>query len=230
MSLRVLLLSEDPVAFDSLCRALCSTGLEAEALPCPLDLPNLICERAFDLMLLDLDNAYSDPFALIQQIRQKGLDLPIVLLSAKVAVTDLLYGLRIGADDCVLLPFDPLLLAGKLQALMRRYHDDLPGCDNTILRAGPFTYHTRTLRLFKNDEEIPLSSKENALMKLFIGNIDHIYSKDMLYELIWGEKAVDDNTIMVYISRLRQKIEEDPAQPQYLQTVRGLGYRFVLPN
>lgn len=230
MSLRLLLISENPASFDPLCRALSSTGLDTEALPCPLDLPYLLTEQSCDLLLLDLDSTCAYPFVLIQQIRQRGMDLPIVLLTAEATVPDLLYGLRIGADDCILLPFDPLLLAGKLQALLRRCRGDLPGCDNTILRAGPFAYHTRTLRLFKNDTEILLSSKENGLMKLFISNIDHIYSKDMLYELVWGEKAVDDNTIMVYISRLRQKIEENPAKPQYLKTVRGLGYRFVLPH
>lgn len=81
---------------------------------------------------------------------------------------------------------------------------------------------------FKDGAEIPLSSKENAIMKLFIDNVGRILAKDMIYDLIWGSSIVDENAIMVYINRLRQKIEDDPGNPRYIQTVRGLGYRFVV--
>jgi DNA-binding response OmpR family regulator len=76
--------------------------------------------------------------------------------------------------------------------------------------------------------EIPLSSKENSMIKLFIDNVDHIFSKDMIYSVIWGETIIDENAIMVYVNRLRQKIEDDPSTPKYLITVRGLGYRFTV--
>ena len=103
----------------------------------------------------------------------------------------------------------------------------MPGTD-PVIKAGPFLYNTTTLRFYKNETEIQLSSKENAIMKLFMDNVNRIFSRDMIYELIWGETIIDENAIMVYINRLRQKIEEDPAKPQYIQTVRGLGYRFVV--
>ena len=108
-----------------------------------------------------------------------------------------------------------------------RSRNHLPGAD-TVLAAGPFQYNTSTLRFYKDGAEIPLSSKENAMMKLFLDNVNRIFSKDMLYDLIWGEAIIDENAIMVYVNRLRQKIEEDPAHPRYIQTVRGLGYRFVV--
>ena len=92
--------------------------------------------------------------------------------------------------------------------------------------AGPFTYDTQTLRFYKNGVEIPLSAKENAMIKLFIDNDNRIFSKDTIYSMIWGETIIDENAIMVYVNRLRQKIEDDPSDPKYLQTVRGLGYRF----
>lgn len=92
----------------------------------------------------------------------------------------------------------------------------------------PVTYNTSTLRFYKNGVEILLSAKENAMMKLFIDNVNRIFSKDMLYDLLWGEAIIDENAIMVYVNRLRAKIEEDPARPAYIQTVRGLGYRFVV--
>ena len=89
-------------------------------------------------------------------------------------------------------------------------------------------YDTTTLRFYKNGQEVPLSSKENAMMKLFIDNVNRVFSKDMLYDLVWGASIIDENAIMVYINRLRQKIEDDPSNPKYIQTVRGLGYRFVV--
>ena len=97
-----------------------------------------------------------------------------------------------------------------------------------MLNAGPFAYNTSTLRLYKNGREISLSAKENAMMKLFMDNVNRIFSKDMLYDLIWGEVVIDENAIMVYVSRLRQKIEDDPANPKFIQNVRGIGYRFVV--
>ena len=84
------------------------------------------------------------------------------------------------------------------------------------------------LRFYKKGTEIILSSKENAIMKLFMDNINHIFSKDMIDDLVWGSSIIDDNAIMVYINRLRAKIEDTPSQPKYIQTVRGLGYRFVV--
>ena len=95
------------------------------------------------------------------------------------------------------------------------------------MTAAPFTYNTSTIRFYKNGDEIVLSGKENAMMKLFMDNPDRIFSRSRLYDLVWGGSLVDENTVMVYISRLRAKIEDKPAQPRYIQTVRGLGYRFV---
>ena len=146
------------------------------------------------------------------------------MLTSRTSDFDELLGLRVGADDYVTKPFNPVVLAAKARALIRRSRG-LPMED--IITAGPFTYNTGTLRFYKNGDEIVLSSKENAMMKLFMDNVDRIFSRSRLYDLIWGGSIVDENTVMVYISRLRAKIEDDPAKPKYIQTVRGLGYRFV---
>ena len=120
-----------------------------------------------------------------------------------------------------------VVLGAKVKALIRRSKGTMPGASSSIA-AGPFRYNTSTLRFYKNEQEIVLSSRENAIMKLFIDNVNRIFSKDLIYELIWGETIIDENAIMVYINRLRQKIEDDPSKPRYIQTVRGLGYRFVV--
>ncbi|MBQ9429053.1 MAG: winged helix-turn-helix domain-containing protein [Clostridia bacterium] len=99
---------------------------------------------------------------------------------------------------------------------------------NAVRTAGPFGYNTSTLRFYKNGVEIPLSAKENALVKLLFDHRGQVFSKADLYTLIWGNDMIDENAIMVYVNRIRRKIEDDPAHPVYLRTVRGAGYRFVI--
>ena len=186
----------------------------------------LVRKRPFDLILLDVNLRGMDGFQVIQELRGRGIKTPIIIVSGRKEDYDTLYGLDIGADDYITKPFNPVVLAAKVKALIRRSRGGL-GSD-LVITAGPFQYHTSTLRFYKNGQEIVLSSRENAMMKLFLDNVNRIFPKDMLYELIWGETIVDENAIMVYINRLRQKIEEDPSNPKFIQTVRGLGYRFVV--
>ncbi len=223
---KVLLFGDASTCVIPLARALHSTGLHTEVLPTTADALTQI--SGADLLVLELNAPISDLFTLVETARRKGLDLPIVLTGREIPLQDILYGLRIGADDFIQQPFDPILFTARIQAILRRCRGILPGCNSSCTSVGPFLYNTHTLRLFKNDQEIHLSSTENALFKLFISNPDRIFSREMLYDLVWGHFAVDDNAIMVYISRLRRKIEDNPAKPRFLQTVRGLGYRFVV--
>lgn len=178
----------------------------------------------YDLVVLDVELPGIDGFHLIQDVRRRGIKTPIVICSAHDEEYEQIYGLDIGADDYVLKPFNPVVFAAKARALIRRSRG-LPMED--VVSAGPFTYNSSTLRFYKNGDEIVLSSKENAMMKLFMDNVDRVFSRSRLYDLVWGGNLVDENTVMVYISRLRAKIEDDPSHPKYIQTVRGLGYRFV---
>ena len=168
-----------------------------------------------------------DGFQVVEAVRKQGIKTPIIILSGRAEDYAMLYGLDIGADDYITKPFNPIIVGAKVKALIRRSKNALDG-NTDIITAGPFQYNTSTLRFYKNGEEILLSAKENAIMKLFIDNENRIFSKDMLYDLIWGESIIDENAIMVYINRIRTKIEENPSEPKYIQTVRGLGYRFVV--
>ena len=178
----------------------------------------------YDLVVLDVELPGIDGFHLIQDVRRRGIKTPIVICSAHDEDYEQIYGLDIGADDYVLKPFNPVVFAAKARALIRRSRG-LPMED--VVSAGPFTYNSSTLRFYKNGDEIVLSSKEHAMIKLFMDNVDRVFSRSRLYDLVWGGNLVDENTVMVYISRLRAKIEDDPSHPKYIQTVRGLGYRFV---
>ena len=187
---------------------------------------NIVNNNSIHLAIIDVMMPIMDGIQLTMKIREK-YDFPILILSAKSEDIDKITGLNIGADDYITKPFNPIIVGAKVKALIRRSQNALTGTAD-IITAGPFQYNTSTLRFYKNGEEILLSAKENAIMKLFIDNVNRIFSKDMLYDLIWGESIIDENAIMVYINRLRQKIEEELGTPQYIQTVRGLGYRFVV--
>ena len=223
----VLIVDDDESVLTMLYKVIRSAGMEAKTVPGGEQALELVRERPFDLILLDVNLRGMDGFQVIQELRGRGVKTPIIIVSGRKEDYDTLYGLDIGADDYITKPFNPVVLAAKVKALIRRSRGSLIGSD-AVISAGPFQYNTSTLRFYKNGQEIVLSSRENAMMKLFLDNVNRIFPKDMLYELIWGETIVDENAIMVYINRLRQKIEEDPSNPKFIQTIRGLGYRFVV--
>ena len=223
----VLIVDDDEAVLTMLYKVIRSNGIEADTVSGGEQALKALESKPYDLILLDVNLHGMDGFQVVQSIRKRGLKTPVILVSGRKEDYDTLYGLDIGADDYVTKPFNPITLGAKVKALIRRSKGHLPGADN-VIAAGPFHYNTSTLRFYKNDREIVLSAKENAMMKLFLDNVNRIFSKDMLYALIWSEAIIDENAIMVYINRLRQKIEEDPSKPQYIQTVRGLGYRFVV--
>lgn len=223
----VLIVDDDEAVLTMLRKVIESNGIQAHTAASGEEALEKIAAEHYDLILLDVNLAGMDGFQVVQNIRGRNIKTPIIIVSGRKEDYDALYGLDIGADDYITKPFNPITLGAKVKALIRRSRDGLPGAEGAIT-AGPFRYDTRTLRFYKNGAEIPLSSKENAMIKLFMDNVNRIFTKDMIYDLIWGSAIVDENAIMVYINRLRQKIEADPAKPQYIQTVRGLGYRFVV--
>lgn len=223
----VLIVDDDSAVLTMLRKVIRSIGLEAETVSSGEAALRQLADRHFDLILLDINMHGMDGFEVIQEIRRRGLKTPIIIVSGRKEDFDTLYGLDIGADDYVTKPFNPVTLGAKVKALIRRSRNSMPGASST-LSAGPFTYNTSTLRLYKDEKEISLSAKENAMIKLFLDNVNRVFTKEMLYELLWGETIVDENAVMVYINRLRQKIEDDPSKPNYIQNVRGLGYRFVI--
>lgn len=227
MADHVLIVDDDEAVRTMLYKVIRSNGIEADTAAGGMEALNLIGQKTYDLILLDINMHGMDGFQVIQKIRSQGINTPIIVVSGRVEDYDMLYGLDIGADDYVTKPFNPVVLGAKVKALIRRSKNN-PSASKDLLTAGPFQYNTSTLRFYKNRKEILLSAKENAMIKLFMDNVNRVFSKDMIYELVWGETIIDENAIMVYINRLRQKIEEDPGKPKYIQTVRGLGYRFVI--
>ena len=223
----VLIVDDDEAVQTMLYKVISSNGLQAEIASSGEKALSMTAHKHYDLILLDVNMTGMDGFEVVKHMRSRGVKTPIIIVSGRQEDYDTLYGLDIGADDYVTKPFNPIVLGAKVKALIRRSKGSLHGAD-ALTTAGPFRYNSTTLRFYKDNVEIVLSSKENAMMKLFLDNVNRIFPKDMIYSMIWGDSIVDENAIMVYINRLRQKIEDDPASPKYIQTVRGLGYRFVV--
>ena len=223
----ILIVDDDLMVSTALAKSVQSGGMAAEIANSGEDALEMLRNQHYDLILMDINMPGMDGFQTVESIRKQGVQTPIIIVSGRKEDIDTLYGLNIGADDYITKPFNPITLGAKIKALIRRSRNDLSGSAQQIT-AGPFMYQTSTLRFYKNGEEISLSAKENAMMKLFMDNVNRIFSKDMIYEMIWGESIIDENAVMVYVNRLRQKIEDDPSSPQYIRTVRGLGYRFVV--
>ena len=186
----------------------------------------LLEKEDIHLVLLDIMMPQLDGIATMTRLREKS-NVPVILLTAKSEDTDKILGLNVGADDYVTKPFRPVVLGAKVKALLRRSRE-FSSAASQQLRCGPFRYDGATMRFFKGEEVLDLSSREGALLLLFLQHPNQVFTKDMLYERVWGTAvAVDDNAIMVYINRLRGKIEPDRQHPVHIRTVRGLGYRFV---
>lgn len=226
MADKVLIVDDDPAICKLLEKVMKSNELETTVARSGGEALSIMRNHTFDLILMDVMLGDMEGFEVIKRIRNQGIPTPVMIVSGRNEDYDSLYGLSLGADDYVTKPFRPLVLGAKAKALIRR-NKNLILDNSDILECGPFSYDTSSMRFYKNGEELILSSKECTLLLLFLKHPQQVFTKDMIYEHVWGNTiAVDDNAIMVYINRLRGKIEDDRQNPKHIITVRGLGYRF----
>ena len=182
----------------------------------------------FDLILLDLMLPGLDGFTLCRKLRET-LDIPILLVTARREDIDKVRGLGLGADDYIEKPFSPSVLVARVKANLAQYKR-LTGKETASeITLGPVRVNTGTRRVFVGDREVELKNKEYELLLFLVLNVDVVFDRETLYEKVWGMDAMGDNaTVAVHINRLREKIEEDPSKPKYIETVWGAGYRFTL--
>ncbi|MDA3734096.1 response regulator transcription factor [Niameybacter massiliensis] len=187
-------------------------------------------KEAVDLALLDLMMPRMNGYELTKKIREMS-NIPIIILTAKNQDSDKILGLNIGADDYLTKPFNPLEIIARVRSNLRRFYDlntekAVKQEENTLVQ-GELTLDLETFTLYKSGEEVILTPTEYKILQLLMKSPGRIYTKVQLYEKINGEYFEnDDNTMMVHISRLREKIEQDSKNPKYIKTVRGLGYKF----
>ena len=175
-----------------------------------------------DLVILDIMMPKLDGFAVVRAIRQQS-DIPVLILSARNQDNDKILGLNLGADDYIAKPFNALEIVARVKAHLRR-----SGRSRTaVYSAGGLTLNPETCTVTKDGEPVPLTPTEYKLLSVLMRSPGRIFTRVQLSEAINGEYYEnDDNTMMVHISKLREKIEDNPRKPARLVTVRGLGYRF----
>nr|WP_325195364.1 response regulator transcription factor [uncultured Oscillibacter sp.] len=181
----------------------------------------------FDLILLDVMLPGIDGFTVCQRLREQ-IDTPILMVTARREDIDKIRGLGLGADDYVEKPFSPSVLVARVKAHLARYARLTQTQKKTAeIQIGGIRLNTDTHRVYVNEREVELKNKEYELLLFFMLHVDIVFSREDLYEKIWGLEAMGDNaTVAVHINRLREKIEDDPSKPRYIQTVWGAGYRF----
>ena len=222
----IYLLEDDDSIRDFVIYTLNSQGMEAEGFERPSAFWSAMEEKKQvpDLILLDIMLPVMDGWSVCAKIRETS-KVPIIMLTAKGTEYDKVVGLDGGADDYVAKPFRPRELVSRIRSVLRRC-----GRDKAVVTLGDVQADIERGQVTKNGADVYLTALEYRLLLVFVNNRGKVLSRSRLLEEIWDVAGdfVNDNTLTVYIKRLREKIETDPAAPQIIRTVRGLGYRVEL--
>lgn len=187
----------------------------------------LVQQQPIDLMVLDVMMPVRDGFSTVQAIRQANYTFPVLMLTAKQEDLDKIQGLTFGADDYIGKPFNPLEVIARIKAMLRRVAQYQVPLSASSLQVGPFTLRQEERVILKETTPLPLTRREFDCLALLLNHPRRVFSADELYERIWQEEALGSatNAVMVLIHKLREKIEDMPKEPRYLQTVWGVGYK-----
>lgn len=189
---------------------------------------NLAASETFDLIILDVMLPKKNGLDVCRDLRRKNVATPILMLTAKGETIDKVLGLKLGADDYLTKPFEMLELLARIEALLRRS----PHTSHTApdaFRFGDVSVDFRRAEVVKNNEPLELSAIEFKLLQYLIEHRGAVHSRDKLLDAVWGYDAMPTTrTVDVHVAWLRQKLEPNPKHPQYIQTVHGFGYKFVI--
>jgi DNA-binding response OmpR family regulator len=193
-----------------------------------LDALTMIHDKMPALVVLDVMLPELDGLEIMRRLRSSDKkEVPVILLTARSQETDRIYGLEMGADDYVTKPFSPAELVARVKAVLRRTRPDDKGHANETVQHGNLVINPSTRQVTVRGDNVELTATEFNLLHYLATNPRQVFSRDKLLEKVWGfSDYVDPSTVTVHIRRLREKIEVDPGQPEWLLTVWGVGYRF----
>ena len=217
---RILLVEDDSSIVRSLTAFLAEEGFPAASAPGERRARELLCEESFDLLLVDISLADGSGFGVCAAAKERGL--PVIFLTAFGDEESVVTGLDMGAHDYIAKPFRPRELVSRIRSVLRRC-----GKSQAVVTLGNVTVDTEKGVATKGGNDLYLSGLEYRLLLVFVNNRGKVLSRSKLLEEIWDVAGdfVNDNTLTVYIKRLREKIEDDPQSPQIIRTVRGMGYK-----
>jgi two component transcriptional regulator, winged helix family len=217
---KLLLVEDDETIVENLCVFLQQEGFFVESVFGQKQAIELLEEKNYDLVLLDISLADGNGFAICSYIKQYT-DIPVIFLTASGDEYSVVTGLDMGADDYISKPFRPRELVSRIGVVLRR-----SGKASAVLESGGITIDTGKAVVKREGNEIFLSALEYRILLILFQNKGMVLSREKLLEAIWDVAGdfVNDNTLTVYIKRLREKIEKEPAKPEIIKTIRGMGY------
>lgn len=227
---KILIIEDDRAISDIERDYLELSGFETECAYDGVDGLNKALAGGHDLILLDLMLPGLDGFTICKKLRDK-IDIPILMVTARTQDIDKIRGLGFGADDYIEKPFSPSVLVARIKANLAQYERLKPAekKNESIVSAGPFVMDSDARTAFVDGRELSLKNKEFELLLFLLRHPNQVFSREDLYEMIWGLESMGDNiTVAVHVNRLREKIEKDPSNPEYIQTVWGVGYRLKI--
>ncbi len=234
MNEKILIIEDDPDISDLLELNLRDAGYQTELAGNGVDGLNKALANDYDLICLDIMLPKLDGMEVLKQIRSEKKTIPILMLTSKSEELDKVLGLELGADDYLTKPFSLRELLARVKALMRRVNAVKKEATSNTQQEIHFpglSINLQKRKVFRDNKPVELTAKEFDLLVLFASNPGRAYSRQELLDIVWGYQFDGyDHTVNSHINRLRSKIEEDPSNPTYIQTVWGVGYRFVEPE
>lgn len=228
MGYRILIAEDDEDIVELLRLYLENEKMEVCAAGNGIDALAIIETERIDLAVLDIMMPGLNGYELTRKIREKS-NIPIIILSAKNQDSDKILGLNLGADDYLAKPFNPLEIIARIHAGLRRFYnlnEKTQEQSSKIITVGELTINAEEMKIYKKGNEISLTPTEFKILLMLMKAPGRVYTKVQIYESINGQYfESDDNTMMVHMSNLREKIESDPRNPEYIKTIRGLGYK-----
>lgn len=224
---KILLLEDDAGLIDGLVYSLERNGFSLDVVRTVKDAENYLSKHEYDLLLLDVTLPDGTGFEVCEQVRKTGSDVPIIFLTAADEEINVIRGLDSGGDDYITKPFKLGELCSRINALLQACRDENKK-DTSVLHAGDITIDLLSSRVLFKNKTLDLTAAEYRLLCLLLRNVNMVVTRNMILDELWDGSGnfVDDNTLSVYIRRLREKVEKDPSHPEHLMTVRGFGYRW----
>ena len=220
--MNILLVEDDRDIVRTLSELLATEGWSVHSVTTQQDAIAWATSSPCDLVLLDVTLAQGNGFAVCAAVKEARPELPVIFLTASDDEYNTVAGLSIGADDYIAKPFRPRELLARIRTVVRRSRPQ-----DQMVKLGPLVIEPARARVSRAGVDVELSAIEYRLLLLFATNVGRVVTREMMREALWEDAGayVEDNTLSVYIKRLRDKIEDDPSDPRLIRTIRGIGYK-----
>lgn len=231
----VLVVDDEYEIVDAIAKLLETQGYDVRKAYNGMDAVCVLNSTEIHLIIMDIMMPKQDGLTTLLQIRQSR-NIPVIMLSAKTEESDIVLGLSMGADDYISKPYSPAELLARVKSQTRRYmdlgnYDGTKVEDGSIIKNGGLTMNLQEKQCYLDGEAVKLTAKEYKILEFLMVNAGNVFSAEQIYEKVWKETAYGvENTVMVHIRRLREKIEINPSEPKYVKVVWGIGYKMEKYN